>query len=136
MTTACTSCGRRHGRGGRPRVYSDEAMLAALKRFGEKYGRAPYQKSEMGIGRFGVPSEMTYRERFGSMKRALALVGMVPNGEGGPQAKRPRLAPVVHAARVSADVTPRAASDLLPILRRQTTLREYWMARDKTLRAG
>lgn len=57
--------------------YSDEFMLAELRRFCDENGRSPRQKNMNGVN--GFPGSRTYISRFGSFNRALELAGLTVN---------------------------------------------------------
>lgn len=61
---------------GRPRVYTDEQLLDALRAFGKAHGgRAPFKRERRGM-EFGIPSTWILAERFGSPGRAFELAGL------------------------------------------------------------
>lgn len=98
---------------GRPRKWSDEGMLAALKAVADRLGRAP-AKSEVG-GDSGCPHATSYVERFGSWAAALHRIGLTPGAIG---------VTVSERRRVLGQIT------------RASDIRSYWLSTDKTVRSA
>lgn len=57
--------------------YSDEELIAAIRRAADELGKAPTMK-EMALLE-GVPSPLTFRDRFGSWTSAIKAAGLEPN---------------------------------------------------------
>lgn len=60
---------------GRPRVFTDEELLEAIRRFHRTYGRVP-RMIDLGEDRDpGLPSAQTLVRRFGSFANAVERAG-------------------------------------------------------------
>lgn len=65
---------------GRPRVYSDDQLLATIRAQAHELGRTPYHYEAR-------PNHNCYIRRFGSWRRAVELAGLVPRPQGGSRSK-------------------------------------------------
>ncbi|MGE0025680.1 MAG: homing endonuclease associated repeat-containing protein [Thermoleophilia bacterium] len=74
----------RANRGGRPRTWTEERVLAAIRAWADENGRPP-SSSDWYLRAPGRPTHCVVKERFGSWNKAIAAAGFEPVPAGRPR---------------------------------------------------